>query len=739
MRRRANAFLLIGYLLIPLSFILYPFDAFSDDAMQPVIIDGDEVSYGQLEGKVVAKGNVVITSEAEKSKIFCQEAVYDAKLNTARLIGNVKIIKDEAIAYGEDVFYDFNTGNAEMADVRVEDLPIYGSAEEGVRVGEDGSFVLRRGYVTTCDLAVPHYRLVSKRAIIYPGERVVARHVVLRIGNFPVFYAPYVSQSLKDDSMPIELIPGKDKDWGIFLLSRLRYHLNDENKGKVMVDFYEERGVGTGVTHSLDSKQFGKALIKYYQIQDHLYHLQNRSQFEEDYPERININPKYLEDDRYKAQVSYSWKPTPNLSVTSEFNKFSDQYFMKDFFEREYDVEPHPLSYILLNYSLANSSLSLLTQKRMNHFWTETEYLPQLEYNLFRQNLGSSNFYLESEEKMGNINYKYADNSDSSVGSNAGKTNNAFRITTHNILSYVDKIKWLGIEPYAGYYANFYSHDKDRENNVWRLAPEMGLTLSTKLYKLFSTDFSMFGEEVNQMRHIITPQINYQYIHAPKLSDSYFYQFDEDDALSRKETITLTLGNKLQARNKQRTWDFIYFSPSVTYQIGQPGERKNYFDQLAIDFEIYPKEGISLTSKTKYDMQLKKYTSFEADLTFSGKVKVDEGGEEVEKEKYSVSLGHRYQRQDETQGTLDIEYQLTPKVRFKTYLRFIYNTEDLEEQEYAFRVDLHCWWMDIGIDLDRREEGSKDLIFWVAFRLKAYPDINIGFDHTYDGAKKSYY
>jgi hypothetical protein len=46
--------------------------------------------------------------------------------------------------------------------------------------------------------------------------------------------------------------------------------------------------------------------------------------------------------------------------------------------------------------------------------------------------------------------------------------------------------------------------------------------------------------------------------------------------------------------------------------------------------------------------------------------------------------------------------------------------------------------MDIGIYLDRQDEGGKDLTFWLAFRLKAYPDINVGFDQTFDGAKSSY-
>ena len=738
MRLKLPVLLLIYCLLLPLSFILHPFNVFPEDPKMPVVIDGDQVSYSQEQGKIIARGNVVIKSLADKTELFCQETVYDTKLNTASLMGDVKVIKDEMIIYGKDIVYDFNTGNAEMTEVRFEDFPLFGESDKGKRVGDEGKLVLEKNYITTCDLSNPHYRMVTKSATIYPGERVVAKNVVLKIGNFPIFYLPRLSLSLKDQSPPGEFTPGKDNDWGLFFLTRWRYRLNDENRGKIMLDYYQKRGLGTGFTHNVETKNFGTALIKYYQINDTLYHLENRVDLLDKYSKRMDVDSKYLEDDRYKAQLSYSWNPQPNLSIKSEFHKFSDQYFMKDFFEREYDIDPHPLSYILMNYSLENASLSLLAQKRMNHFWAETEYLPQLEYDFFRQAIGDSNFYIESNEKIGNINYKFADGSSDS-SANSGKTQNAFRIISHNTLSYANKIKWLGIEPYLGYYANFYSHDKDRKNNVWRLVPEAGITFNTKLYKMFDSNWNIFGEEIKQIRHIMTPELKYEYIHAPKLSDAYFYNFDGDDVLTRTETVTFTLRNKIQARNEERTWDFIYFSPSVTYQAHQEGERPNYFDKLTIDFEVYPRSGISLHTKTEYDLQMKKYTSFEADLSFSKKYKVTEGGEEVEKERYVVSLGHRYQRKDNTEGTLNFEYQLTPKLRFKSYIRFIYNTEDFQEQQYAIRADLHCWWLDVGIDLNRRTEGSKDTMLWFAFTLKAYPDINIGFDQTYDGGKKSYY
>ncbi len=714
-------------LIILLMLSLSPLAAFPQepDAM-PVVIDGDEISYLQEKGRVIAKGNVRV--ESKDSVLLCQEAIYDANSNIAYIKGEAEITKGNSILYGQDVVYDFNTQNAEMVGVRLKDPPVYGEAEEGDKV-EREKYLLRKAYITTCDLEVPHYRLTSKTVTVYPEDRIIAKNVVLRVGKTPIFFIPRFTQSLKDNVFKVQLIPGKDKEWGIFLLSRWRYTLNDENEGKIHIDAYEDRGYGFGVTHHTKSKNFGDVLFNYYTIFDEIYKLDGRKKLFDLYPGRSSEAPKRLEDDRYKLQIAHQWEPMDNLSITNEFNKFSDQYFMEDFFEKEYEVAPNTSSYNLIQYALDNSSLSLLTQVRANRFWGTVEYLPQFEYDFFKQNLGSSKFYFESEDKAGLLLSRPANDQES--------YSKAFRFYSHNILSYSDKIKWLHINPYVGSYSAFYSRNTFYEYDVWRETLETGTTASVKLYKYLNVGWKIFGEEIDMMRHILNPQITYEYIHDPTVSDNNLVQFDDDDSLSRKDTVTFTLENKLQARNKERTWDFIYFSPAVSYVINPEGSYSR-FDSISADLELYPKEGLLLTSDSTFDIPSRRISEFNVDFTVKGKMKVMEGGEEVEKEKYSFSYGHRYSRQSSTQGTVNFTYQLTPKLKFKSYVRSEYNTGDFQDQQYSIRADLHCWWLDLGLDINRHERGGKNLSFWFAFTLKAFPDISAGFDQTYHGAKPPY-
>jgi lipopolysaccharide assembly outer membrane protein LptD (OstA) len=691
-------------------FIVASVVVFSQEKIAPVEINGDKISYLK-EGKIVAEGNVRM--KYKNMELFCDKAEYDANKNIANIKGNVKIVQKDTTVYGENIIYDFNKQTAKIINIRMESAPIYGEAKQASKT-EKGEYLLQEGYVTTCDLKKPHYHLATKKITVYPKKKVVARNMVLKIGKIPIFYFPYYSHSLKDKSFPVEVFPGKDSDWGYYLLNRWRYYLGDDNRGKIHLDGYEKRGIGGGITHKMETKRFGQAFLNYYYINDRLYALDKREELFDKYPERKSVSSKYLENDRYKWQLSYNWQPSTNLSIKSEFHKFSDENFMKDFFYREFEVEPHPLSYTLIDYAFYNSSLSLFAQKRANRFFTETEYLPQLEYNLFRHNLGKSNFYFQSKTTLGNLTYKRA---------NSDVDDDAFRFHSHNTLNFTKNIRWLYINPYTGYYTNFYSKNKFGDENILNLAPEVGIDLSTKLYRIFDVHSNVWGRKIDKLRHILTPKISYSYIHPPTVSKSHIFQFDTIDDLERKEKIILTLDNKLQARNEKAVWDFIYFSPSVEYQINKEN-KGSYFDKTKADFEIYPKEGVSLTSDVEYDNVDRAFKEANVDLTFS----------DTKNKKYSLSFGHRYSKDESSQSTLDVTYQLTKKLQFKNYLRYEYKTGDFKEQQYALRVDLHCWWMDLGLDVD----NDSDVTFWVVFKLKAFPDVNVGFEHSYRGAKKNY-
>ncbi|MBN2120412.1 MAG: LPS-assembly protein LptD [Candidatus Omnitrophica bacterium] len=664
-------------------------DATTPSPEIPVVVDGDEVNYNAEARRIEAKGSVRIVYKG--TKVFCEQASVDTQTNIGRLMGDVKIEHEDGVIFGDSIVYDFLNKTAQINKMHLTADPFYAFGENVQKVSE-GEYHLNQGYVTTCDLEEPHYRMTAKKILFYPGRKVVAKNVWIKVGKIPIFYIPYFVQPSKDKLPRVTLVPGRNDDTGLYMLSAWRYYFNEEFKGRLHLDYYEEKGFGGGITHKYNTQNFGDGVLKLYYVGD---------------KDKESFDGRPTGSDRYKAQFRHNWQASPDVNATLEFHKFSDIDFMKDYFYREYERDTMPESYLLVNYALRDASFSLFAQKRVNDFWSQVEYLPQARLDVFRRQLGDTNLYFDSDYSIANLTFKTA--SPSTIDSDV------FRADSYNNLSYQKRLGWLNFEPYAGVRNTYYTKNIFGNEDILRTVFYSGAQLSTKLYKQFDRPFNILGLQADTTRHIITPAINYTYIHRPTVSQGVLQQFDSLDSIARQNSVSFTLYNKLQAKNNEKTWDLLYFAPSVSYLVEQEA-RGSYFHELNCDFEFRPSDHLYFENDTRYDLDNGFLEEMVSDVV-------------LKDELYRLSVGHRYVRDESSQITGSLRYTLTPKWEFRAYSRFEAETGKWEEQQYFFRRDLHCWFADFGVDLNE----DNGVTFWVIFRIKAFPDVGIKFRKTYHG------
>ena len=53
------------------------------------------------------------------------------------------------------------------------------------------------GYMTTCDLDEPHYRMGAHRMDIFQKDKAIIHGMKIYLGKIPVMYLPYYVQDLK--------------------------------------------------------------------------------------------------------------------------------------------------------------------------------------------------------------------------------------------------------------------------------------------------------------------------------------------------------------------------------------------------------------------------------------------------------------------------------------------------------------------------------------------------------------
>ncbi|MBU0743137.1 hypothetical protein KJ554_12420 [bacterium] len=84
---------------------------------------------------------------------------------------------------------------------------------EEIKRFDDGTLKIRSGKMTSCDLAEPHYHFWADKMKIRPGDKVVAKPIVMKIGEVPVFALPFYFKALETGRKSGILFPNFNFGW----------------------------------------------------------------------------------------------------------------------------------------------------------------------------------------------------------------------------------------------------------------------------------------------------------------------------------------------------------------------------------------------------------------------------------------------------------------------------------------------------------------------------------------------
>jgi len=289
--------------------------------------------------------------------------------------------------------------------------------------------------VTTDDYAKPAYHVRAKRVTMVLGEYIEASSATLYLGTTPVFYFPYYKRSLRLEPNHFSFLPGYRSKFGPYLLGSYNWYWSQQLDGILHFDYRQKRGLGVGPEANYDLLQFGKGTFKYYYAHD-------------DDP-GDDPNGKAIPADRQRVYFTHSVTLRSNLTVTAVARYQSDPYIVRDFFESEYHQNTQPSSFLEIDKLGPNYGLNVLTQVRLNDFQETVERLPDIKLSTFRQQLGVSPLYYESESSFGYFRRRFPEPSDTNYA--------AIRADTyHQILLPWNFFGWLNVTPRVGGRLSYY-------------------------------------------------------------------------------------------------------------------------------------------------------------------------------------------------------------------------------------------------------------------------------------------
>ncbi len=684
-----------------------------------MVLNADKLEYSTDKRDVLAEGNVEILYKG--AKLTCRKLTLNTVTKDCHAEGNVRLDEPQGVIEGEKFDYNLEAKRGTIMDALFRANPYFGRADTLEKTGPT-ELCASKGYFTTCSLDHPHYRMLSRKITVIPGDKLQTRGTKFYIGGTPVMGIPWYNRSLREPFMHVRLIPGKTRDWGAYMLSAWRYNLNQYMNGRAYLDYRYRLGWAQGFGMNYSISNMGKGDYKFYRTDEHL-----------DLKARIQGNPK--EYYRSFMRLRHLWDIDDRTNFISEFYQITDQRrkyeqdrrFLKDYFYREYEKDTEPLTYGLLHHNFDYSSFDLLLQQRTNHWFNHTEKLPELKYTLPNVQLGESPFYFSHDSAAVNQNMKKIDSLGFSYEEEAA------RLDMYNKFSLPAKVAFLQVSPFVGSRQTLYDKGADEQELPVRTVFYTGMDVSTKFYRIFEAESDFLGIEIHRLRHVITPSVGYAYNHEPTIGAQHLKQIDGVDSISRSNAAALGLSSKFQTKRNGQNVDLVDSRVSSSYVFKPKAGDKlgSNLSDLLMELTLLPYSWLRFDTDVTY-----KHTGDRAASAYRKISNVNYDVNFTLPNERSFGLGQRYQRGGSNQITYSLDWKLTPKWNFMLYHRREIGhgpllKRGLAEQEYTLSRDLHCWTVDFTMNF-RQSEGDS---LWLVFRLKAFPDAQFGIDQSYHQPK----
>ncbi|MFZ8813205.1 MAG: LPS-assembly protein LptD [Thermus aquaticus] len=185
--------------------------------------------------------------ERDGEALEAERAVYFRGKRLLLLSGKVRYKdKEGRLIEAEELQVDLPDESFDAWEVRIEakDLLLTGPLCQRAA----GAILLQGGYATpcaSCGQAVPDYAFRAREIVLYPGDRVVARGVVLLVQEKPLLELPVLLLFLSERQPRLEV--GQD-DKGVYVKAALPY-VSELGLGYTLLHYYGGRGYGFGLDH----------------------------------------------------------------------------------------------------------------------------------------------------------------------------------------------------------------------------------------------------------------------------------------------------------------------------------------------------------------------------------------------------------------------------------------------------------------------------------------------------------
>lgn len=725
------------------------------------------------EGNVIIKPpDGVLHFESDGMEVFAGKAEYLAATEQLRFSGDVAIYREGIIYRGEDATYSIGTRQLDASKMRSSMEPFFFRAGNISSSGSSEISVINLDSpeFTTDDSEDPSYRITADKVTLYPGDRVVFRKFKILAGDTPLFYLPYVSQTV-DGEFGYTVVPGYRSNLGAFLLNQYSTTVGDHSLIKYKFDVYTNRGAGGGFDlqsrkYASDSK-FGK--FKFYWLYD-------------SDPETSNtFNPaprNDVDNSRYRVNLQHRvYLPGPeqgDLYVDVDLNKVSDEFFYEDFFQNDFRDDPQPDNIINFVKRHERGEISLLGRFRVNDFYQSDTRLPELSLERPRQPVWNTGLFYSGHSSIGVLEEHLGDDDEERIeatisgleaiiaapGGNTPENLEALANLRRSLIepSFVRSHSWnefyyplrfengaVTLTPRMGLgYTSYSSVDGPDPDHSGRFIFSAGLDASFKMSRVYD-NVVIPSLGIDGIRHIVQPYASWSFVSADELGDQFIgidrlvpstrprplevSNWTAIDSLRDWNIVRLGVSNRFQTRRNNTTYNWLTTNTYIDAFLDDP-EYDRDFSNLYQDVEWRPLPWakFSVGAQLPISDEDGNFTEVNTRATFMPTSSLE------------FSIGHRALSnhpvfRDSSLVDFGAYARINENWGFSVYERYEMDDNTLETQQYSLHRDLTNWVATLGAVIrDHRDEEEWGLL--LSLTLKDFPAVRVPVDFDPQGGRQ---
>ena len=710
-----------------------------------VVWDPNTGIYHGTNGVFFQRGKVVLTADTMWA---------DPKSGQLEADGHVRIETGDSLWVGEHARYNYLTHKLETGEFRTGRAPAFAAGESLSGDTVTKVFEARHVYVTGDDFSDPTIRIHASEVRIVPGKYVEMWNGVVWAKGVPIFYFPYYKRNLGKRANNFNFLPGDRSTFGPFLMTTYVWYLNGDEDvdGKIHLDYRARRGVGTGPDVNLDMGRWGEANFKYYYLHD-----------QRPYTSTNGLpNLTSIPVNRQRFYMGYQATPYTNFNVKSVVDYQSDPLVRHDFFEDAYRDNTQPFSFLEVNPYWQNWSLDGEATPELNNFFDQVDRLPDVRLTGFRQEIGPTPLYYDSQSSVGWYRRYFAETNGLNPNLTAGlndyvgnQTNySAARFDTyHQITLPWTFWDWLNVAPRAGGRLTYYGSEEGpgaTTSDTTRTVFNTGMSTSFKASQLWSGATNSLLQ-VDGLRHVIEPSVNYVFVPRPSVAPSQLPQFDYDlpsllllpinypdyaniDSVDSQNVLRFGVRNTLETKrngqvqnlvdwNLMLDWNLTPNRATNAPNLGAPGPQRT-FDDLYSDLIFRPRTWLAFESQVREDINEERLNMAFHQITF-------EPGE-----KWSLGLGYWYladgfpaaNRPGANLISSTIFFRINDNWGLRATHYFEPQSGHLQQQLYTLYRDFRSWTGAISFRAQDNGTGGEDYSVGFSFTLKFSPNTHVGDD-----------